>query len=48
VLRTVVDEVPEFVADGPPPFTAGLVFGMGRRDESFAAGGLTHWSSTWR
>ena len=37
-----MDGVPVFHADGPPPFTAGLVFGVGRRDETFAEGGITH------
>ena len=42
MLQTSVDGVPVFYADGPPPFTAGLVFGVGRRDESFVRGGITH------
>jgi hypothetical protein len=40
--RFTVDGVPVFVASGPEPFSAGLVFGVGRRDESFVKGGLTH------
>ena len=39
---TLVDGVPVFFAEGPGPVTAGLVFGVGRRDESFVRGGLTH------
>lgn len=42
MLQTSVDGVPVFYADGPPPFTAGLVFGVGRRDETFVDGGVTH------
>jgi predicted Zn-dependent peptidase len=38
----VVDGVPVLWAPAPAPFTAGLVFGVGRRDESFVRGGLTH------
>ena len=37
-----IDGVPVFLADGPPPLTAGLVFGVGRRDETFVRGGVTH------
>ncbi|GAB4080160.1 insulinase family protein [Modestobacter muralis] len=37
-----IDGVPVLLTDGPPPFTAGLVFGVGRRDESFVHGGITH------
>ncbi len=40
--QTEIDGVPVFVADGPPPLTAGLVFGVGRRDETFVHGGVTH------
>ena len=40
--RDLVDGVPVFWTPGPAPFTAGLVFGVGRRDESFLQGGLTH------
>jgi hypothetical protein len=29
VLQTAIDGVPVFVADAPPPVTAGLVFGVG-------------------
>jgi hypothetical protein len=39
---TIVDGVPVFFAEGPGPVTAGLLFGVGRRDESFVRGGLTH------
>ncbi|RZU32809.1 insulinase family protein [Blastococcus saxobsidens] len=42
-MRTAsVDGVPVFHAEGPPPLSAGLVFGVGRRDETFVRGGLTH------
>ncbi len=37
-----IDGIPVFVADGPPPLAAGLVFGVGRRDEDFVHGGITH------
>jgi hypothetical protein len=42
VERTEVDGVPVFWTDGPAPYAAGLVFGVGRRDETFLHGGLTH------
>lgn len=42
VQRVEVDRVPVFWAPGPAPFTAGLVFGVGRRDEGFIGGGVTH------
>lgn len=42
MLQTSVDGVPVFYTEGPPPFTAGLVFGVGRRDETFIEGGVTH------
>lgn len=38
----LIDGVPVFVAEGPAPTTAGLVFGVGRADETFVRGGLTH------
>jgi predicted Zn-dependent peptidase len=38
----VVDGVPVFWQQGPEPLTAGLVFDVGRRDETFAGGGVTH------
>lgn len=42
-MRTAfLDGVPVFFADAPPPLSVGLVFGVGRRDESFVAGGVTH------
>ncbi len=37
-----IDGVPVFVADGPSPSVVGLVFGVGRADETFVRGGLTH------
>ncbi|SFO88404.1 Predicted Zn-dependent peptidase [Geodermatophilus dictyosporus] len=40
--QLTVDGIPVFVADGPPPLAAGLVFGVGRRDETFVRGGITH------
>lgn len=40
--ETIIDGIPAFVADGPSPLSAGLVFGVGRRDESVVRGGLTH------
>jgi predicted Zn-dependent peptidase len=42
VQQTHVDGVPVFVADLPGPLTAGLVFGVGRQDETFVKGGITH------
>jgi len=42
VRRAEVDGVPVFWAPGPAPFSAGLVFGVGRRDEGFVDGGITH------
>jgi hypothetical protein len=41
VRHDLVDGVPVVWTAGPAPFTAGLVFGVGRRDESFLQGGLT-------
>ena len=40
--ETFIDGVPVFQADGPGPLSAGLVFGVGRADETFVRGGLTH------
>lgn len=37
-----VDGVPVVWRQGPEPLSAGLVLGVGRRDETFAHGGLTH------
>lgn len=37
-----VDGVPVLWAPVPGPFSAGLVFGVGRRDETFVGGGVTH------
>lgn len=42
VQRLEVDGVPVFWRPGPEPLAAGLCFGVGRRDEDFASGGLTH------
>jgi hypothetical protein len=42
VLEENVDGVPVFGTEAPGPFRAGLMFGVGRRDETFARGGLTH------
>ena len=42
MLQTSIDGVPVFHAEGPPSLTAGLVFGVGRADESFVRGGITH------
>ncbi|TYP85953.1 insulinase family protein [Blastococcus xanthinilyticus] len=42
MFTTSVDGVPVFFAQGPPPLSAGLVFGVGRRDETFVGGGITH------
>ncbi|WP_369139679.1 hypothetical protein [Modestobacter versicolor] len=40
--RTDVDGVPVFSAPGPERITAGLVFGVGFRDETFATREVTH------
>ena len=40
--RDLVDGVPVFWTAGSAPLSAGLVVGVGRRDETFARGGLTH------
>src|SRR3569833_300294 len=40
--QSLIDGIPVFFAEGPGPVSAGLVFGAGRRDESFVRGGLTH------
>lgn len=40
--RSLVDGVPVLWAPAPGPLTAGLVLGVGRRDESVVRGGLTH------
>ncbi len=42
VEQALVDGVPVLWVHAPPPFAAGLVFAVGRRDETFARGGLTH------
>ena len=42
VWQEKVDGVPAYLVEGPAPLAAGLVFGVGRRDESFVRGGLTH------
>jgi hypothetical protein len=42
VQHDLVDGVPVLWTPSPAPFAAGLVFGVGRRDESFLQGGLTH------
>ena len=42
VERVDVDGVPVFWLSGPPPLSAGLCFAVGRRDEDFATGGVTH------
>ncbi len=34
--------IPVFWQQGPEPLSAGLVFGVGRRDEDFVRGGITH------
>lgn len=40
--RIEIDGVPVFTAPGPGRVTAGLVFGVGIRDETFATLGITH------
>ncbi len=42
VRETLIDGIPAFLAEGPAPTTVGLVFGVGRADETFVRGGLTH------
>lgn len=39
---TEIDGVPVFWEQGPEPLSAGLCFGVGRRNETFANGGITH------
>ena len=40
--RIEIDGVPAFTAPGPERITAVLSFGVGLRDEAFAAVGVTH------
>lgn len=40
--RTLVDGVPVLWSPAPGPLTAGLVLGVGRRDEDVVRGGVTH------
>ncbi len=40
--RIEIDGVPVVWRQGPEPLSAGLVFRVGRRDETFATGGVTH------
>ncbi|MDT0277289.1 insulinase family protein [Blastococcus goldschmidtiae] len=40
--ETLIDGIPAFLVEGPVPTTVGLVFGVGRADETFVRGGLTH------
>lgn len=40
--RCEIDGVPVFWQQGPAPLSAGLCFGVGRRDEDFVSGGITH------
>src|SRR5258708_7653338 len=40
--RTEVDGVPTLWVPGPAPMRAGLMFRVGRADESLAWGGITH------
>ena len=40
--QLLIDGVPVLWQSAEGPFTAGLVFGVGRRDETFLDGGLTH------
>jgi hypothetical protein len=42
VRRAEIDGVPTFWMAGPPPLSAELIFGTGRRDEPFARAGITH------
>jgi predicted Zn-dependent peptidase len=42
VHRSDIDGVPVFWKEGPAPLSAGLVFGVGQRDEGFVDGGVTH------
>jgi predicted Zn-dependent peptidase len=42
IQRTVVDGVPVFWAEAPAPFTAALVFRVGRADETLGTSGVTH------
>ncbi|MGY2128917.1 insulinase family protein [Blastococcus sp. SYSU DS0617] len=40
--ETLIDGIPAFLVEGPAPTTVGLVFGVGRADETFVRGGLSH------
>jgi predicted Zn-dependent peptidase len=40
--RVDIDGVPVFWRQGPEPLTATLMFSVGRRDETFIGGGVTH------
>ncbi|WP_432493901.1 hypothetical protein [Kineococcus gypseus] len=42
LTSTAVDGVPVLRADGPAPLSAALVFRVGRADEAFLDGGITH------
>jgi zinc protease len=42
VHRTTIDGVPIFWASMPPPLMAAMVFRVGRADETFVTGGITH------
>lgn len=42
VNRDEIDGVPVLRQEAPGPLTATLLFGVGRRDETFVRGGLTH------
>src|SRR5687767_10048800 len=40
--RIEIDGVPVYWEQGPEPLSAGLCFGVGRRDETYATAGITH------
>lgn len=42
IRRTEIGGIPCFWADAPPPFTATLVFRVGRCDETLPTAGITH------
>lgn len=42
VTRDELDGVPIYWAEGPPPFFIGIVFRVGRADETLASGGTSH------
>jgi hypothetical protein len=42
IERVLVDGIPVFVVDGPPPARCGLMFRVGRADETLPRAGISH------